>query len=83
MPSMKEDSLKNWVSSASTEHIQLGCLQRIADAVEKISGNYVRLTEDRDRYKSWYENERKRSQHLFKKIAGLKGAVTRSRRKRG
>jgi ribosomal protein S17E len=81
MSNMREDSKKEWSSGATTEHLRTGCLQRIADAVEKVAANYQRLIDDRDQYKRWYEQERASSKRLANRVAGLRGAITRLKRK--
>lgn len=77
MATQREDSKKEWTSNATGEDIQLGCLQRIADATEKMATNHVKLQSDydymrkeRDRYKQLYYAEQKR-------CSTLKGWITR------
>ena len=61
-------------------NIKLGCLQRMADATEKMALNHERLISDRDFYKSLYEGQREESRRLRRRIAGLRGAITRLRK---
>lgn len=81
MSNMREDSKKEWISRSNGEDLKLGCLQRIADAVEKMSGSYQRLIEDRDTYKRWHEQEKASSRRLTNRITGLRGVITRLKRK--
>ena len=74
MPNFKEHSKDyNWNSTGAIEHINAGSLQRIADATEKMAGNYVRMENDLERYKRWYEAERKLTAQLLKSNASLRG----------
>lgn len=82
MSNMREDSKKEWLSSKALDHLKIGCLQRMADALEKMSGSYSSLIEDRDRYKRWYEEERARNKKLWHRNIGLRGAITKLKRKR-
>lgn len=80
----RQASRDEWHStegSITSERINVGSLQRIADAVEKMSGSYNNLIEERDRYKRWYEEERTRSKKLRNQLAGTQGHVTRLRNK--
>lgn len=59
----------NGVSSSGypgDEKIKIGCLQRIADAAEKMAMDHDRLVKDRDYYKSLYESFRNKSHHLWR-----------------
>ncbi len=40
-------------------------------------GRDVTLIEERDRYERWYEDERKEKLRLYRRVASLKGAITR------
>lgn len=77
MSSMREDSKKDWLSASTPDHFKVGCLQRIANAVEVMSVRYTDLIDERDRYKRWYEEERARNKKLRYRITGLRGAITR------
>lgn len=79
---MREDSKKEWQSAAAIEHLTVGCLQRIADAVERMSGSYSSVVSDRNLYERWWKEEKVRNARLCHRIAGLRGAFTRLRRKR-
>lgn len=80
----REESRGEWYNTQqdkpTCEQINVGSLQRIADAAEKMAQNYTSLIEELDRYKRWYEEERKRSQKLRNRVAGLQGAFRRFRK---
>lgn len=83
--SHRQSSRKEWITPhglhPSIDQIQLGCLQRIADATEKMAGNYDALIHDRDLYKRWYNEERERNARLERRIRSLRGVITRMKRK--
>jgi len=62
------------------EQIQLGAILRIADATEKIAGNYDALIRDRDFYKGLYNDQRNEIHLLLHRIAGLKGYIKRMKK---
>lgn len=66
--------------SLSAEQIQLGAVLRIADATENMASNHAQLIEDRDRYKKWYEAERVNVDRLRRRVAALRGVITKLRR---
>jgi hypothetical protein len=82
MSNMREDSKKEWQSAATIEHFKVGCLQRIADAVEQMAVSYDTIIRDRDRFERWYKEERERNKKLWHRNIGLRGAITRLRKKR-
>ena len=82
MGTFREDSKKAWTSSGSTEHINAGSLQRIADATEKMAVNHVQLMFDRDRYKSYYETERATSKRLRNENNALRSVISRLKNER-
>lgn len=61
--------------------IAIGCLARIADATEKMAGNYTALQNDRDYYKRRCEERGKEMARLGNVIGGLRGALTRAKNK--
>lgn len=70
----------NWNSKGTTEHINAGSFQRIADACEKMAGNYTALqnelkwaNEYKDRYYKQLETEKKRT-------AALRGVINRMKK---
>jgi len=83
----REESKGNWGAwcepnqNISNEQLQTGALLRIADATEKMAGNFIRLQNDHDMYKRRYENELADNRRLQKQIAGLKGVITKLKKK--
>lgn len=57
--------------------VQLGCLQRMADASEAMAVNYVRLQQDLENYKRWYNDSSKRIQRLEADLITKRRLVTR------
>ncbi|MCL5990561.1 MAG: hypothetical protein M1419_00460 [Bacteroidetes bacterium] len=74
----------NWKTGNETyENIQLGCLLKIADNIEKMAHNYTQLISERNRYKEWYEQERKTTHKLYRSISALRGVITKMKKKAG
>lgn len=75
---LKDGSRKNYSTpdKLNGEQIQIGCLQRIADATETMAKNYAQLITDRDRYQRWYSEEKERRQAAERSINTYKGVVT-------
>jgi hypothetical protein len=63
------------------DQLKLGAILRIADATEKMAKNYDDLIRDRDHYKSYYYQELTESAKLEKTIAGLRGYITRLKKR--
>lgn len=80
MSNMREASKTNWTSRNTLEEINAGSLQRIADATEKMSANWANLTEERDRYKRWYDEQRKTGNRLANSNKALRGYINRMKR---
>lgn len=76
----KESSKVNWRPGVdrtpTNEEIQIGCLQRIADATEAMASNYLRLQADLDMHKRWYKNEQETSARLNRSNNALRGVIT-------
>lgn len=66
----------------TVEQISAGALLRIADALEIISKNYSQLLNDKEFYKSRYENERMVAARQQRRISALKGVITRGKNNR-
>ena len=84
MPLYIDESRRNWLTKmerASREEINVGCLQRIALALETMAQSWSSLERDRDWYRSRLAKEEVKSEHLQNQIRGLKGALT--KRKKG
>lgn len=65
----------------SIDHINCGSLQRIADATEKMAGNYTALQNELDRYKTYYRELSERLASRDKTISSLKGQITKLKKK--
>ena len=76
----REVSRMNLVNTAGNfpdnDQIQLGCLQRIADATELMAKNYQDLVDERDKYIRWYESSERTLKHLEKCNSALRGVIT-------
>lgn len=73
----KDKSRNEWEHlENSVEYINVGSLQRIADATEKMASNYIQLQNDVDLYKRWYNEARGEKEKLYRKISALKGVIT-------
>lgn len=83
MANMRELSKQNFISSKGNtiEAINCGSLQRIADATELMSKNYVRLQKDKEYYQKAYFEKREQSERLYRQISALKGAITKLKKK--
>ena len=77
METKRESSRKALTSLGTEEDIRTGCLQRIADGVEKMTEGWIRLTESRELYKKWYEEERLCAAKMSRRIIALQGVITR------
>lgn len=85
--SLRDESKKTYRLNGmipSENELKVGCLQRIADATEKMAARHTELMEDRDYYKGAYERGVERERRLERRVAALKGAITRiKKRKKG
>lgn len=76
----REASRKNWAPldghHMTDDRIQVGCLQRIADATESMAKNYADLIRERDKYLRWFREEQAYRRHNERRIASLKGQIT-------
>lgn len=70
--------------------LQVGCLQRIADATELIAQNYVQLLqrielekEKAEKYYQWFQEEQAKTERLQRSITAHKANYTRLKRKMG
>jgi hypothetical protein len=62
--------------SCTNEQISTGCLQRIADATEKIAASYDNLCTDRDYWKRQAEAHKSDFERECRRVNALKGAIT-------
>jgi hypothetical protein len=58
------------------EQLTVGCLQRIADATERMAINHTLLMDELDRYKNLLTAERIRVDSRDNTIRGLRGQIT-------
>jgi hypothetical protein len=80
----REESRKNWRTDTllpTKEEIQLGCLQRIADATEQMAKNYVALQNNLAYYQKSYRDETEYRRKLQRRIISLRGVITRQKKK--
>ena len=82
----KDESRIGWGSTIEKEgfvgvdRIQIGCLQRIADATELMAKRHQDLVDERDYYKRRYDETTKTNRSLRLRIAALKGVITKLKR---
>lgn len=88
MRTLRQAGQRDWTSNDSTEHISLGCQQRIADAAEKMAAatekmaiHHDRLIRDLAWYKEQYNNARATLQYQGRSHSSLKGQITKLRNK--
>jgi hypothetical protein len=81
MTTMRDASRNSWTGNNTTEHINAGSLQRIADATEKMAGSYANLITERDRYKAAHDREVAARQYADRRITALRGVITRLKRR--
>ena len=82
MDNVSNQSRAGWIFDEPIPAVlSLGCLQRIADATEKMAGNYTQLQSDRDWFKSRNEELRKSNSRMARRIAALQGVITKLKKK--
>lgn len=77
MTNAREQSKLNWACDRDRDLLKLGCLQRIADAMETMSQNYSRLIEEREFYQKRWREEERRAAALERSNRALRGTITR------
>ena len=60
----------------SNDEIQIGCLQRIADATELMARSHAELQTNLDMYKRWYSIELGNVRERDKTIISMRGQIT-------
>jgi hypothetical protein len=85
--SFRKGSRVNWGRSHEggiqpDSETQLGAILRIADATELMAQRHQELIDERDRYKKFYDNEWVRHKVSKRRIAALKGVITKLKRSR-
>lgn len=81
MSTQRDDSRQNWRGSGSVESINSGSLQRIADALEKMSRNYDQLISDRNHFRNQASRLRGELDAERRRSAALRGVITRMKNK--
>lgn len=76
-------SKNNWFSSEgpTSENINTGSLQRIADSLEKIEQPYLKLISEIKFYSDAYNRQGITIQKLLRKNAALRGVITKLKKK--
>lgn len=61
--------------SVSIEELQIGCMQRIADASELMSKNYLQMQSDMDWFRRKLQQERDDNKRMARRIAAYQGII--------
>ena len=61
--------------------LQVGCLQRIANALEKMAVNYDAMRQKAECYERWYEDERASKQRSYRQNTALRGVITKLKKR--
>lgn len=82
MSDYRSKSRQTWENDNISTHemINVGSLQRIADATEKMAASYDRLREDRDYWRRRYEQEHATAVGMGYTIRTLRGVITKLKR---
>jgi len=80
---LKQISELNWQIpyEKSNMYLKESILLRIAEATELMAQDHKDLVRDRDDYERWYREENKKVHILEKRVAGLKGYITKLKKK--
>ena len=78
-----EESRKSWFTSAPVTNgdLQTGCLMRIATATEAMAKSHIQLQNEYNYMRDSRDRYRTELQEAKNKIRGLKGAITRMKKK--
>lgn len=76
MENFRKLSKNGWTGENTAGNINIGSLQRIADATEKMAADYTALQNDRDMYKRRNDDYEKKNAALHRKISALRGVIT-------
>ena len=75
------------IEKPTWELVKIGCLQRIADALEthlpEMAKNHAHLTTQHDMFKRWYQEQRAIVEQRDRTIAALRGQITKLKKKGG
>lgn len=88
MSTTREQSKLNWTGSNDFESVNTGSFQRIADAVEKMTDGFNAVLKEREdhkawreRYRTWWDEEKKKVAARDRQIASLRGQITKLRKR--
>lgn len=81
MSTLKELSKNNFTGNNTIINVSLGCLQRIADATEKMASNYQKMENDLAYYKRMHADASETIRNLIKSISSLRGQNTKLKKK--
>lgn len=75
MATHREDSKKEWTSRSTVEDINSGSLQRIADAIEKMSVSYTAILNDARMWERACHRERDKNLTLKRILRQMKNKL--------
>lgn len=86
MGTYREESKKEWTTvpidgTPTHEQIKIGCLQRIADATEKMAIRYTAMQDENDRLREVKKHLVTRLHLCYRQNAALRGVITRMKGK--
>ncbi len=81
MSTMREISRLEFTTNGTVEHINAGSLQRIADATEKLVGDWGRLQHRVKVAEAAAERYMQRADRIERQNRALRGVITKLRRK--
>ncbi len=85
--SFKEHSKTTWHNLKDDypgdEEVKIGCLQRIADATEIMAKDREKLIRDYDYMRGQRDRWQERSEYAERRIASLKGVITKLKKAKG
>lgn len=81
MANFRDQSRQNWEGDPTTERIDSGSLQRIADACELMAKDRSKLISDLENAERWKKQYYERWEKAERKISALKGVITKLKKK--
>lgn len=92
MGTFRDESRLNWTgpgnSTPDSSQLQVGCLQRIADAAEKMADGFNAVLKERDHYKEWseryrgyWDQEKANVEASNRQISALRGQITKLKKR--
>ena len=82
MTTQRESSRREWSSGNTRDEINSGSLQRIADACELMATSYKELIDERNLFRDQSISRRARIETLDRRIAALRGVITKLQKRR-